>query len=483
MPIVTLNAYSKAFPQITNRIRASVSLESSPLAIIDSIIDDTPGHPERVWTFSDLQRDTYRFSLDEIDGPGNVLQNLALFTVSPGEIEGATFRADEQIQVDDTPNFISGASSATFDGSNGSPDYRGWEIVPSELNGRGILVRGLDYSWDKTTGTLALLIFGDIFMSQTFFNIHFNPMSLGAIENTPRINDMLIFVATATSAITADMFGHKLIVNSLSPYVELTLPPIATIPDGRRLMIEVNSETCVRVLKSGSENISFLRGNLFILNKESISVYRRTISTGLFEWRCCDESGNFRNVGQITEEDFTQLGVINEQALDGTIGNSNGIHARIYRELVLNLPLNQVVNFSDWTTGNNRYLYSFADANGNFRFPDRRGLFSKSTPQGGKAGTYEADSIGPHRHFSIIDAQVNDSRFPYQRGSEMRKDDSSRFRTFIKNWFKTSGGAEGYVSDSLTTEPDISRTSNPYDTSGATETKPKNISTNKFVVI
>ena len=83
-------------------------------------------------------------------------------------------RNDEQIKVGVTPGFNQGDNSFTFDGTGGKPDYRGLSIVPSELNGRGILINGIDYSWNSITGNFTLLLPGDIFMANTVYNIHFN---------------------------------------------------------------------------------------------------------------------------------------------------------------------------------------------------------------------------------------------------------------------------------------------------------------------
>lgn len=84
-------------------------------------------------------------------------------------------RNDEQIIVGTTPGLLTGASSFTFDGTNGKPDYRGFEIVISELTGRGILARGLDFDWDSVEGRFDFLQLGDIFEEDTYYNVHFQP--------------------------------------------------------------------------------------------------------------------------------------------------------------------------------------------------------------------------------------------------------------------------------------------------------------------
>src|ERR1044071_3050415 len=120
MSTVVLDAYSKAYPLITNRIRASVFLETDPEALIDSIIE-VGTHSARIWHFPGLPRANYGFSLDEIDGGGGVVNNLALFAVVPSTIDGLLTRDDEQIKVNTTTGFDAELTSVVFDGTDGKP--------------------------------------------------------------------------------------------------------------------------------------------------------------------------------------------------------------------------------------------------------------------------------------------------------------------------------------------------------------------------
>jgi len=406
MPTVVLNAYSKAYPFITNRIRASVYLQTDPQSLIATIIDTTAGHPQRIYSFPGLPRNNYGFSLDEINGAGVVINNLALFDVVPGQIDGLLTRNDEQIQVDTTPGFTSGENTFVFDGTETAPgsgifkpNYIGWEIVPSELTGRGILVKNsLDYSWDKDTGIFTLLQSGDVFQVGTYYNIHFNPIQNPAGGSYPTIKDFETILVTATQTLDVSVFGKKLIAEPVGDYIELTLPPISTCPSGRPLMIEVGGTgvRCVKVIQDGSDNIQFLRGNIFINSNESLTIYKFVRSAGVFEWRVSEADGNFKTVGQLVSEDFTQSDVINKKILDGS---SEDVlkYARIYNEVVLNLPINQVVDYDVWATGNNKYFYSKANSSnplnsGKFHFPDRRNLFERNNNTG-KAGDYYADTV------------------------------------------------------------------------------------------
>lgn len=109
-----------------------------------------------------------------------------------------TVRNDEQIKVGVTVGLVTDSSSFTFDGTDGKPDYRNFEIVPSELNGRGILIRGTDYSWNYLTGEFNLLLIGDIFAVNTVYNIHFQPVGQPIIDNKASIINCSFFVRDIT---------------------------------------------------------------------------------------------------------------------------------------------------------------------------------------------------------------------------------------------------------------------------------------------
>lgn len=413
MLTLVLNAISSAYPDITNRIRASIFLQSDPLAIIASIIDTTAGHTIRTWSFPGLPRNNYGFSLDEIDGGGAVVNNLAYFDVVPGQVDGTLVRDDEQIRVDTTPGLVSGATTATFDGTDGTPDYRGWNIVIDEMTGRDILATGLDYSWDSTTGLFSLLLPGDVFVTGQFYNIHFDSIANPQGNSTPTINDFSIRLITVDDSLTTDDFGNNVIVEPADVYLELQLPAINTIPQGRKVLINTSKLAhifCVKILPNGADQINFLRGNIYMMPNESLSIYRFTRS-GVDEWRVSDCDGNFKTVGQIVADDSVPANCFDKHLLDGESVDTLQ-YARLYNEIVLNLPLSQVVDYDSWTDSPTYYSLdnsSNPSAAGHFHFPDRRNLFERNNSTG-NAGDHQEESIGPHQHFiakSIVGSVVN----------------------------------------------------------------------------
>lgn len=113
-------------------------------------------------------------------------------------------RIDEQIRVGTTPGLIAGESSFTFDGSTvGLPDYRNYEITITEISGRGIMVKGLDITWNYTTGKLQLLQPLDAFTLNTYYNVTFqNP-----VVPTAPVNP--------TALVTSDYFIRDIMVTNV----------------------------------------------------------------------------------------------------------------------------------------------------------------------------------------------------------------------------------------------------------------------------
>lgn len=386
MSTTVLDAYSKAYPSIANRLKASVYKEDDLLSPIATIIE-VGAHLSRIWHFPGLPRANYAFSLDEINGGGVAINNLAFFDVVPGSIEGSLVRKDEQIQVGVTPGFVAGTQTATFDGTAGAPNYIGWDIVPSELTGRGILVRGLDYSWDSITGIIVWLQAGDLLPNAIFYNIHFNPNVTTAGGSEPTISDFSTRIIDADDSILVEDFGNNIICEPGGIFITIQLPDISTVPQGRILRVETikalgSAVQCVHISPFEGDIINWLRGKIWMMNNEDLELYRFRRPDLSNEWRVRSPNGNFKTVGNSVGEDMTQgLGYC-RQLFDGSIKNRYQ-YSRIYEEIVLNLPGTQVVHYDDWATGNNKYLFSLADsanpANADkFHFPDRRDLYERN---------------------------------------------------------------------------------------------------------
>lgn len=103
-------------------------------------------------------------------------------------------RNDEQIKVGETTGLVSGSSFFLFDGTLGRPDYRGFNIVITEISGRGILITGVDFSYSSITGRFDLLQNGDVFPEDTYYNVHFEPDNSISVVPPSSIIDISFFI-------------------------------------------------------------------------------------------------------------------------------------------------------------------------------------------------------------------------------------------------------------------------------------------------
>jgi hypothetical protein len=90
----------------------------------------------------------------------------------PDNFDNLPYHAPVQLQAGVTVGLVAGATSFTFDGTAGTPDWRGYDIFPERI-GQGTMIRGVGYSWNISTGRFDLLAGGDIFQPGEYFNITF----------------------------------------------------------------------------------------------------------------------------------------------------------------------------------------------------------------------------------------------------------------------------------------------------------------------
>ncbi len=473
MSTVVLDIYTSAWPAITNYIKCNVYAQSSPSAVVVSITDTTAGHPARTWSFPGLIRANYRFEFLEVTSGGTIIQSLGSMTAVPPSLSNYTFRVPIQIQCGVTTGVLSDINILTLDGTGGAPDIRTWDISIERI-GLGTMKDSIDYTYNKSTGSITLVNSGDLFQLNEWFNISFIPQANSVTDSVPSLN---VFKAATfinnNYSVTTDDFGAKLILKPTTSngYLEIQLPDIATVVENRVLFIEMATGTCAKFITNTGDVINWLgsRTNLFICPNEMISIYKTIDPSGpTSAWRIHDAFGNFINVGQVVTEDQIQANVFNKVAL---VGNQCDIyqHARLYNDFVLNLPSAQVCNYDDWSTGNNKYKYSLANSSdiGNankFMVPDRRNMFERNIGGTRNAGDFQTDTVGTHDHVM------------HGKGS-IGGPSGANFLSKLNSLFSGGGGALFGASAT----PDA--TLRTGDNASGQETVPKNIAVNKYVLI
>lgn len=93
---------------------------------------------------------------------GLVITDNPIYNLS-GEL---VYKAPQYLTAGVTVGLTPGTNAATFDGTAGKEDWRGWIPI---LTRSGIMKPGIDYSWNATTGEMILLKLGDKFGPQEDF--------------------------------------------------------------------------------------------------------------------------------------------------------------------------------------------------------------------------------------------------------------------------------------------------------------------------
>lgn len=414
MSTVALQIFTGAYPAITNDVTIKVYTDADPLAVIASITHAAP-HLADTWSFPGLERTNLIFRIFETNA-GVIVQQLDDdMNVVPGSASGVKYKKTEQIQSDVTLGFVSGATSIIFDGTGGKMDWRGWDIDTWDRIGQDSLKRGVDYSWDLTTGTFTLLIAHDQFGANEWHNVQFATQSVDGTDSVS--TDIRLFstpkIITANYSVDegSDMSG-LLIVDPADNYLEITMPDIATVVAGRVLTIEMRRAAaikCCKLLTQGGQPIDWLQGALtylFACPNEQFSIYKFVDPSGPTSlWRIFNPYGNFMRVGESIDDDQAADNVFNKIPRDGASLDIFQF-ARLY-DHVLNLPPEQVVDYDDWTTGKNLFKFSLANSTdptkaNQFHVPKRDGMFERNSDGVRLPGDWEDGMIGAHAHLNGI---------------------------------------------------------------------------------
>jgi hypothetical protein len=283
------------------------------------------------------------------------------------------------------------------------------------MGGEGDMKKGVDYSWNPSTGTLTLLTVGDLFGPNEWFNVDFAtqisdvtdsiPVSV-PIFSTPRI------ITADYAAVPGDM-GGLLILDPPDGYMEITLPDTAAIVAGRLLTIEmrrfaIGDNKCAKIKTLPGQSVDWYRGamtELYICPNEFISFYKFIDPSGPNTmWRVWNPFGNWLRVGEQVWDDG--IDVVNKILMAGGPIDSQQ-YARLYNDYILNLPPTQVCNFDDWATGNNKYKFSLANSSnpantGKFHIPDRRNLFDRMTDGTRLPGDFQDHQSLDHQHDTLV---------------------------------------------------------------------------------
>jgi hypothetical protein len=393
----------------SNNVKVALYKESDPLAEVTSqtFANIAGVVPERQWSFPGLDRTNYICKVLEVDGSSNILQQYNRFEFVPNENE-TEWKDPILIQIGATA--IPGGSGAFPAGVNTVtvPGWVGWDIEAERI-GAGTMKKGIDYTWNITTGVWALLAVGDVFVDGEYFFVTFAPRVNigGGVNNASGALFSQRKLVTNSVTLTASDIGKKILVQGAVSYLEITLPDIATVTENKITFFEFGRGTlkCARIKTATGQIIDWLQGtraSLYGCPNETLELYKVVNLDASQVWRVNNSDGNFKSVGQHVNEMITSGGVFNKVLLDGTAISSTD-YARLYNDYVLRIPSSSVCDYADWTTGNNKYKYSFKDSGtGLFHVPDLRDKYERMVSASNLAASYLANTVGPHYHISGI---------------------------------------------------------------------------------
>lgn len=394
----------------TNTVRVNLYKTTDPLVIAESQDKAGPLGQEE-WDFPGLERVNYICRILEVSG-ATILQEYDNFTFVPDADTEVKYKNSQTI-IRTTPG-VGGPNGNiwTMDGTGGSDDWRGWDISLIICNRLGILPEA-DYQYVSATGVLTLIGDYSTFDADTWFIVQFATQigtGGGSVDTAGDLWKSAEIITNDYDILASDI-GKKLVLRGDPTYFELNLPPINTVVPNRLLCIQSvgGNHKCVKInADSGDANsIEWLEGNrsnLYICQQEKLVLYRLVLDETTSVWAIDDFNGNWFRLGDSISNDGTAAMMFNKLPLDGggNDGRTTGLdvseYARFYYDFVANLPVDQLVSFSSWGTGDNIRKYSLASG-GKFHIPDRRNMYKRQSDGTNKPGDYQSDLIGPHAHF------------------------------------------------------------------------------------
>lgn len=116
---------------------------------------------------------------------GLIVTDSPVFNISGSLVYKKPLYLTAGVTIGLTPN----ANTATFDGTGGKDDWRGWVPI---ITRAGVMKPGIDYSWDTVTGILVLLKPGDKFGNLEDFFVAFELRTDGLPAISLSVNESLI---------------------------------------------------------------------------------------------------------------------------------------------------------------------------------------------------------------------------------------------------------------------------------------------------
>lgn len=296
------------------------------------------------------------------------------------------------------------------------PDWIGWELEASGRPGQYPWKRDetnqLDITWDAVTGDLTLNSLGDEFQPGEFLYFEFQPIISASSGGIPPGTSggggftEILLVETDTT-LTSDDIGKKILIIPSGDYLEITLPDYTNIEANKFTWFEMvgSAAKCAKIITYSGQTISWLEtlSDLYICPNESFELYKRVVSTGVYEWRIQNAVGNFLTAGEFFWSDLTPDKIFNAIEANGADCDYQQF-ARLYNRRVVRGG--DGIAYASWTSGNifTRMKFSLKDVSGNnFRIPDLNTTPVYMRPRGaGSPADFLGNQLLQHQHMQSI---------------------------------------------------------------------------------
>lgn len=301
------------------------------------------------------------------------------------------------------------------------PDWIGWDLEASGRVGQYPFkrdsVQQIDINWNVATADLSLQQTDDIFQDGEYLYFEFQPLisqSSGGVgtgtTGAAGFSDIKV-ITTNTTLLTSDI-GKKILIAPSGNYLEIILPDYTDVAANNITYFEMvdSASKCAVIIAASGNDISWLDGdNVYIKPNETFELYKRVVSTGVYEWRIQNAVGNFSNVGEIFYSDLSPDKIFNAIELDGSNTDIEK-EARLYNRFVIRNGL--AISYASWSSSNifTRMKFSLKDSgSNNFRIPDLNTTPIYMRPRGiNSVGDYLAGQLLAHQHLESLGTEEFD---------------------------------------------------------------------------
>lgn len=231
----------------------------------------------------------------------------------------------------------------------------------------------------------------------------------------------VIEILSADTTLNSTHYNKTLLCNTPNATQTVTLPSLASVPDGKGFLIAHDGGSAVNVTVTGGTYR--FRGSdatsIILAKGEKLKLIKKTVS-GVPKWYVTDEEGQFHRVGEKIGVDVVgdNMLVCDGSEYDGLV------YKRMWDFITNRVPASQKVTYAGFDTSvtingesvfTKRGFYAVDLINSKFKVPDLRNQSRRFVKNIGGAdasrvdnlaGGYQHWAIGPHTHAGGVAAHV-----------------------------------------------------------------------------